>query len=45
MDDIGKNEDFIKLLQTKNIETIHSGETTLEEHIHYGNRRWSLNHE
>ena len=31
MDDIGKNEDFIKLLQTKNIETIHSGETTLED--------------
>lgn len=31
MDDIGKNEAFIDLLQTKNIETIHSGETTLED--------------
>lgn len=31
MDDIGKNEDLIKLLQTKKIETIHSGETTLED--------------
>jgi fluoroquinolone transport system ATP-binding protein len=31
MDDFGKNEDFIQLIQTKNIETIHSGETTLEE--------------
>lgn len=31
MDDIGKNEEFITLLQTKDIETIHSGETTLED--------------
>lgn len=31
MDDIGKNETFIDLLQSKNIETIHSGETTLED--------------
>jgi fluoroquinolone transport system ATP-binding protein len=31
MDNIGKNESFIELLKTKNIETIHSGETTLEE--------------
>ena len=31
MDGIGKNEEFLKLLQTKNIETLHSGETTLED--------------
>ncbi len=31
MDDIGKNTEFIDLLQSKNIETIHSGETTLED--------------
>ncbi|MFH0766594.1 MAG: ABC transporter ATP-binding protein [Bacillota bacterium] len=31
MDDIGLNEKFIELLRTKNIETLHSGETTLEE--------------
>ncbi|MBN2540989.1 MAG: ABC transporter ATP-binding protein [Bacilli bacterium] len=31
MDNIGKNEEFLTLLQTKDIETIHSGETTLED--------------
>lgn len=31
MDGIGRNEKFIELLQTKDIETLHSGETTLEE--------------
>ena len=31
MEDIGSNEEFIELLKTKNIETLHSGETTLEE--------------
>lgn len=31
MDQFGQNETFIKLIQTKEIETIHSGETTLEE--------------
>ncbi|TVP84585.1 MAG: ABC transporter ATP-binding protein [Acholeplasmataceae bacterium] len=31
MDGIGQNETFLKLLQTKDIETLHSGETTLEE--------------
>lgn len=31
MDSIGQNAEFIQLIQTKNIETIHSGETTLEE--------------
>lgn len=31
MDDIGKNKEFLDLLQTKDIETIHSGETTLED--------------
>ena len=31
LDDIGKNEAFINLIQTQTIETIHSGETTLEE--------------
>ena len=29
--DIGKNDEFIALLQSKKIETIHSGETTLED--------------
>lgn len=31
MDGIGKNEEFLGLLQSKEIETIHSGETTLED--------------
>jgi fluoroquinolone transport system ATP-binding protein len=31
MDDIGKNQAFIDLIKNKNIETIHSGETTLED--------------
>ncbi len=31
MDGIGQNERFLKLLQSKDIETIHSGETTLED--------------
>ncbi len=31
MDNIGKNEEFINLLQSKDVETIHSGETTLED--------------
>ncbi len=31
MDNIGKNEEFLTLLQTKEIETLHSGETTLED--------------
>jgi len=31
LDDIGKNKEFINLLQTKEIETLHSGETTLED--------------
>jgi fluoroquinolone transport system ATP-binding protein len=31
MEDIGRNEKFISLLQTKEIETLHSGETTLED--------------
>lgn len=31
MKDIGKNEEFLNLLQTKEIETLHSGETTLED--------------
>lgn len=31
MDNIGKNKEFLELLQTKEIETIHSGETTLED--------------
>jgi fluoroquinolone transport system ATP-binding protein len=31
MDGIGQNQHFLDLLQTKNIETLHSGETTLEE--------------
>jgi fluoroquinolone transport system ATP-binding protein len=31
MDGIGKNKEFLELLQTKEIETLHSGETTLED--------------
>lgn len=31
LEGIGKNKKFLELLQTKNIETIHSGETTLED--------------
>jgi len=31
MDNIGKNQEFLTLLQTKDIETLHSGETTLED--------------
>lgn len=31
MDGIGQNEEFLTLLQTKEIETLHSGETTLED--------------
>ena len=31
LDGIGKNEEFLNLLQTKEIETLHSGETTLED--------------
>lgn len=31
LEDIGKNEEFLDLLQSKEIETIHSGETTLED--------------
>jgi fluoroquinolone transport system ATP-binding protein len=31
LENVGKNEEFITLLQTKEIETIHSGETTLED--------------
>ncbi|MDC0559166.1 ABC transporter ATP-binding protein, partial [Candidatus Izimaplasma bacterium] len=31
LDNIGKNEEFLTLLQTKEIETLHSGETTLED--------------
>lgn len=31
MDDIGKNKEFLNLLQTKELETLHSGETTLED--------------
>lgn len=31
MDNIGKNTEFLNLLQTKEIETLHSGETTLED--------------
>ncbi len=31
MNDIGENQEFLNLLQTKKIETIHSGETTLED--------------
>ncbi len=31
MDHIGQNEEFMDILKTKDIETLHSGETTLEE--------------
>ncbi len=31
MDNIGQNKEFLNLLQTKEIETLHSGETTLED--------------
>ena len=31
LDGIGDNEEFIRLLKTARIETIHSGETTMEE--------------
>ena len=31
LDGIGQNEEFLQLLQTKEIETLHSGETTLED--------------
>ena len=31
MDGIGQNKEFLELLQTKEIETLHSGETTLED--------------
>jgi len=31
MDGIGNNEEFLHLLQNKDIETLHSGETTLED--------------
>lgn len=31
LDGIGKNKEFLSLLQTKEIETLHSGETTLED--------------
>lgn len=31
MEDIGKNKKFLDLLQSKEIETLHSGETTLED--------------
>ena len=31
MDEIGQNKDFLELIQTKTVETIHSGETTLED--------------
>ena len=31
LDDIGQNEKFLNILKTKTIETIHSGETTLED--------------
>lgn len=31
LENIGKNETFLKLLQEKEIETIHTGETTLED--------------
>ncbi|CDR30890.1 Fluoroquinolones export ATP-binding protein Rv2688c/MT2762 [Acholeplasma oculi] len=31
LDDIKTNEEFIKLIREKNIETIHTGETTLED--------------
>ena len=31
LENIGKNKEFLTLLQTKEIETLHSGETTLED--------------
>lgn len=31
MKDIGKNKAFLEILETKDVETIHSGETTLED--------------
>ncbi len=31
LDGIGKNQEFLNLLQTKEVETLHSGETTLED--------------
>ena len=31
MENIGKNNEFLEMLKTKDIETIHSGETTLED--------------
>ena len=31
LDGIGQNKEFINLLQTKEVETLHSGETTLED--------------
>lgn len=31
MEDLGNNKDFLKILKEKDIETIHSGETTLED--------------
>src|SRR3989339_849316 len=31
MDGIGQNEEFLQILKTKDIETLHSGETTLED--------------
>ncbi len=31
LDGIGKNQEFLNLLQTKDVETLHSGETTLED--------------
>ncbi len=31
LDNIGKNKEFLNLLQSKEVETLHSGETTLED--------------
>jgi len=31
MEDLGKNKDFLNTIKNKDIETIHSGETTLED--------------
>jgi fluoroquinolone transport system ATP-binding protein len=31
MENLGKNKDFLQLIKEKNIETIHSGETTMED--------------
>ncbi len=44
MENIGQNHEFINLLQTKNIETLHSGETTLED-IFIAVTGVKLNHE